>query len=115
MASIKRVQSKSRSLNKGNYPGGGVDTVLVKNAQSTSKNYTQTGIAKEIISDTSSDEEILLRGIGQRKSLFHNERICNNKIIADETTDKSAPVKNYCTVSEGTPVSMQVHSQKEEK
>jgi len=113
MATIEHVQSKNLSLREVNNAGGGVDTVLV-NAQSTTNNYIQANSAREIISDTSSDEEILLKGI-HSKSLCYSERMCNNKIIADETTVKSAPVKNYCSVSEVTPVSMQVHSQMEEE
>jgi len=110
MSTIEHVQSKNRSLSKVNYPGGGVDTILAKNAQSSTKNYNQAGRAREIMSESSSDEEILLTGIGQRKILCSGERICNNKIIADETPDKSAPA-----VSEVTPVSLQVNSQNEEE
>jgi len=102
MATIEHVQSKNQSLSKVNYPGGGEDTVRVKNGQSTTKNYNQTGRAREIISESSSDEEILLTGIGQRKSACSGER-------TDETPDKSAPA-----VSVVNPVSLQVNSQNEE-
>jgi len=109
MATTEHVQSKSRSLSKVNYPGGGVDTILVKNAQSTTKNHNQDGRVREIVSESSSDEEILSTAIGQRKSLCSGERICNNRIISEEAPDKSAPA-----VSVVIPVSLHVNSQNAE-